>query len=67
VNIINLVKWGRKCGRSKDKVRTVRNVAELRAYTKETGNVFSNTLHQDDGNVFLRHLLRKIFVKDLLK
>ncbi|KAN0110992.1 hypothetical protein V8E51_007379 [Hyaloscypha variabilis] len=57
VNIIDLIERGRKREKSKDIVRTFRNVAELRAYTKETGMVFSNTLDQDDGNVVLRHLL----------
>ena len=38
-----------------------RNVAELRAYTTNTGKIFRNTFDQEDGNVVLRHLLRKIF------
>jgi hypothetical protein len=43
------------------KVQTFRDVAELRAYTKETGKIFRNTFDQEGGNVVLRHLLRKIF------
>jgi hypothetical protein len=35
VNIIDFIEWGRSD--SKEKVQTLRNVAELRAYTKQTG------------------------------
>jgi len=63
VNIVDLIEWGRS-GR-KEKVETFRNVAELRAYTKETGKIFRNTLKQQSGNVVLRHLLRKIFRESL--
>ncbi|MCQ6513298.1 hypothetical protein NPN18_26390, partial [Vibrio parahaemolyticus] len=59
VNIVDLIEWGRSD--SQGKVRTFRNVEELRAYTRETGKVFRNTLDQESGNVVLRHLLRKIF------
>lgn len=44
-----------------EKVQTFRDVAELRAYTKETGKIFRNTFDQECGNVVLRHKLRKIF------
>jgi hypothetical protein len=43
------------------KVQTFCDVAELRAYTKETGKILRNTFDQRGGNVVLRHLLRKIF------
>jgi hypothetical protein len=58
-----LIEWGRNGG--KEKVQTFRNVAELRAYTKETGKIFRNTFDQEGGNVVLRHLLRKIFRESL--
>ncbi|TVY12902.1 hypothetical protein LARI1_G009146, partial [Lachnellula arida] len=59
VNIVDLIEWGRSG--NKEKAQTFRDVAELRAYTKETGKIFRNTFDQEDGNVVLRHLLRKIF------
>ncbi|KAH8663688.1 hypothetical protein BGZ60DRAFT_379420 [Tricladium varicosporioides] len=59
VNIVDLIEWGRS--NSEEKVRTFSDVAELRAYTKETGKIFRNTFDQEDSNVVLRHLLRKIF------
>ncbi|TVY13032.1 hypothetical protein LARI1_G009054 [Lachnellula arida] len=46
---------------SKKKVQTFGTVTKLRAYTKETGKIFRNTLKQEGGNVVLRHLLRRIF------
>jgi hypothetical protein len=46
---------------SEEKVQTFRDVAELRAYNKETGKIFRNTFDQEGGNVVLRHLFRKIF------
>jgi len=61
VNIVDLIEWGRRRSDTEEPVRTFRNVAELRAYTKDTGKIFRNTLDQEDGNVVLRHLLRKIF------
>ena len=63
VNIIDLIEWGRGHGNTKERVQTFRNVAELRKYTKRTGKVFRNTFDcdQKDGNVVLRHLLRKLF------
>jgi hypothetical protein len=36
-------------------------VAELQAYTKETGKIFCHTFDREGSNVALRHLLRKIF------
>jgi hypothetical protein len=65
VNIIDLIEWGRNSGNTKERVRTFRSVAELRAYTRETGKIFRNTLDQEDGNVVLRHLLRNIFRENL--
>ncbi|PMD60523.1 uncharacterized protein K444DRAFT_394650 [Hyaloscypha bicolor E] len=59
VNIVDLIEWGRSG--SEEKVQTFYDVAELRAYTKETGKIFRNTFNQEGGNVVLRHLLRKIF------
>ncbi|RDW74148.1 hypothetical protein BP5796_07590 [Coleophoma crateriformis] len=59
VNIIDLIEWGRSD--NEDKVQTFRDVAQLRAYTKETRKIFSNTFDGEGGNVVLRHLLRKIF------
>jgi len=59
VNIVDLIAWGRSG--SEDKVQTFRDVAELRAYTKETGKIFRNPFDQESGNVVLRHLLRNIF------
>ncbi|PMD67452.1 uncharacterized protein K444DRAFT_639408 [Hyaloscypha bicolor E] len=44
-----------------EKVRTFRDIAELRTYTKEIRKIFRNTFDQEGGNVVLRHLLRKIF------
>ena len=44
-----------------ERVQTFRNEEDLGAYTENTGKVFRNTLNQEDGNVVLRHLLRKIF------
>jgi hypothetical protein len=58
-----LIEWGRSG--SEEKVQTFRNVAELRAYTKETGKIFRNTFNQEGSNVVLRHLLRKIFQESL--
>ena len=46
-------------------METFDDVAKLRAYTKETGKIFRNTLDQDGGNVVLRHLLRNIFREGL--
>jgi len=63
VNIVDLIEWGRS--NSKKKVQTFGTVTELRAYTKETGKIFRNTLKQKGGNVVLRHLLRKIFSESL--
>ncbi|KAL3428261.1 hypothetical protein PVAG01_01770 [Phlyctema vagabunda] len=63
VNIVDLIEWGRSG--SEEKVRTFRNVAELRNYTKETRKIFRNTFDQEGGNVVLRHLLRKIFQESL--
>ncbi|KAK7403331.1 hypothetical protein QQX98_010920 [Neonectria punicea] len=59
VNIVDLIEWGRsdRSGR----VQVFGDVAELRAYTEETGKVFRNMLGRDDGNIVLRHLLRHIF------
>jgi len=53
--IVDLIEWGRSD--SEEKVWTFGNVAELRAYTKETGKIFHNTLKQEGGNVVLRQLL----------
>lgn len=55
VTIVDLFEWGRSG--SKNKVRTFRGVAELRAYTKETGKIFRNVFEQESDNVVLRHLL----------
>ncbi|KAG9227929.1 hypothetical protein BJ875DRAFT_35716 [Amylocarpus encephaloides] len=63
VNIVDLIEWGRSG--SEEKVQTFRDVAELRAYTKETRKIFRNTFDQEGGNVVLRHLLRKIFRESL--
>lgn len=63
VDIVDLIEWGRSD--NKEKVQTFRDVAELRAHTKETGKVFRNTFDEEDGNVVLRHLLRKIFRESL--
>lgn len=63
VNIVDLIEWGRSG--SEEKVETFRDVAGLRAYTKETGKIFRNTFDQESGNVALRHLLRKIFRESL--
>lgn len=65
VNIVDLIAWGRRRGNTKERVQTFRNVAELRAYTKRTGKIFRNTFDQEDSNVVLRHLLRKIFRESL--
>ncbi|KAF2806329.1 uncharacterized protein BDZ99DRAFT_394372 [Mytilinidion resinicola] len=66
VNIfVDLIEWGRRRENSEERVQTFRNVAELRAYTKETGKVFRNTFGQEDSSVVLRHLLRKIFRESL--
>jgi hypothetical protein len=62
VNIVDLIEWGRSG--SEEKVQTFRDVAELRAYTKETRKIFRNTF-DEGGNVVLRHLLRKIFRESL--
>jgi hypothetical protein len=40
-----LTEWGRSG--SEEKVQTFRDVAELRAYTKETGEIFRNTFDQE--------------------
>ncbi|CAO2655006.1 Nn.00g117390.m01.CDS01 [Neocucurbitaria sp. VM-36] len=61
VNIVDLIEWGRKRDQTEDQVQTFRNVTALRKYTKKTGKIFHNTLDQEDGNVVLRHLLRKMF------
>ncbi|KAF2439127.1 hypothetical protein P171DRAFT_370781 [Karstenula rhodostoma CBS 690.94] len=61
VNIVDLIEWGRRRKSNESRVRTFRNVAALRAYTKRTGKIFRNTVGEDDSNVVLRHLLRKIF------
>lgn len=65
VNIVDLIEWGRS--NSKEKVQTFRDVAKLRAYTKDTGKIFRNTFDKEDGNVVLRHLLRKIFRVELVE
>jgi hypothetical protein len=65
INIVDLLEWGRSDSEEKD--QTFSNVAELRAYTKKTGKIFRNTFDQEDGNVVLRHLLRKIFLRELMK
>ncbi|KAN0086315.1 hypothetical protein V8E54_000003 [Elaphomyces granulatus] len=49
VNIVDLIEWGRRRGNTEERVQQF------------TGKVFRNTLDQEDGNVVLRHLLRKIF------
>ncbi|KAH8655652.1 hypothetical protein BX600DRAFT_470062 [Xylariales sp. PMI_506] len=59
VNIVDLIEWRRSD--SDVPVQTFSSVAELRAYTKNTGKVFRNTLDRGSGNIVLRHLLRKIF------
>ncbi|KFY74523.1 hypothetical protein V499_05456 [Pseudogymnoascus sp. VKM F-103] len=59
VNIVDLIEWGRSG--SKGRVRTFRDVEELRAYTKETGKIFHNMFAKESSNVVLRHLLRHIF------
>ncbi|OCK94216.1 uncharacterized protein K441DRAFT_562665, partial [Cenococcum geophilum 1.58] len=61
VNIVDLIEWGRKRGNTDERVQTFRTEAELRAYGKGTGKIFRNTFDQEDSNVVLRHLLRKIF------
>ncbi|KAF1846454.1 uncharacterized protein K460DRAFT_406657 [Cucurbitaria berberidis CBS 394.84] len=61
VNIIDLIEWGRRRGDTDEKVRTFRNLDALRVYTTETGKIFRNRFDEEDGNVVLRHLLRKIF------
>ncbi|EFZ04512.2 double-stranded RNA-binding type zinc finger domain protein [Metarhizium robertsii] len=61
VNIIDLIEWGRKRGNADHEVRTFETEAELRAYTQRTAKIFRNTWHQEDSNVVMRHLLRKIF------
>jgi triacylglycerol esterase/lipase EstA (alpha/beta hydrolase family) len=61
VNIVDLIEWGRRRGDNEEQVQTFRTLPELRTYTKETGKIFRNTFDREDGNVVLRHLLRKIF------
>jgi hypothetical protein len=46
---------------ARKKFKTFRDVAELRAYTKEAGKIFRNTFNEEVGNVVLKHLLQKIF------
>ena len=60
-----MIEWGRSG--SEEKVQTFRDVAELRAYTKETDKIFRNTFDQEGGNVVLRHLLRKNLLRELIK
>ena len=60
-----MIEWGRSG--SEENVQTFRDVAELRAYTKETGKIFRNTFDQEGGNVVLRHLLRKNLLRELIK
>jgi hypothetical protein len=64
VNIVDLIEWGRNRGSSENRVDTFEDLARLRTYTKTTGKIYHNTLRQGDGNVVLRHLLRKIFRED---
>lgn len=61
----DLIEWGRGRGNTEERVQTFRKMAELRAYTKSTGKIFRNTFDQEDGNVVLRHLLRRIFRESL--
>ena len=61
VNIVDLIEWGRRRGNSEETVQTFRTLEELRDYTNKKRKVFRNTLGEEDGNVVLRHLLRKIF------
>lgn len=60
-----MIEWGRRRGNTEDRVQTFHNVAELRDYTKKTGKIFRNTFDQENDNVVLRHLLRKIFRESL--
>lgn len=60
VNIVDLIEWGRRRGDNEEPVQTFPSVAKLRKYIKKTGKFFHNTLNQEDGNVVLRHLLRKL-------
>jgi hypothetical protein len=43
VNIVNLIEWGRSG--SEERVQTFNDVAELRAYMKDTGKIFRNTFN----------------------
>ena len=61
IDIVDLIEWGRGRGNTEERAQTFRDVAELRAYTNSMGKIFCNTFDQEDGNVVLRHLLRKIF------
>jgi hypothetical protein len=65
VNIVDLIEWGRNRGNTEERVQTFETVADLRDYSKRTGKIFRNTFHQDDANLVLRHLLRKIFRENL--
>ncbi|KAH8719406.1 hypothetical protein GQ44DRAFT_712336 [Phaeosphaeriaceae sp. PMI808] len=61
VNIVDLIEWGRQRSDSAERVRNFPDLDALRVYTKETRKIFHNTLDEENGNVVLRHLLRKIF------
>ncbi|TLD22157.1 hypothetical protein PspLS_08159 [Pyricularia sp. CBS 133598] len=64
VNIVDLVEWSRNRGTSDKPVQTFANVAQLQAYTMETGKIFSKKMAKGGGQgkkAVLRHLLRVIF------
>ncbi|XWX01174.1 hypothetical protein V2A60_009200 [Cordyceps javanica] len=59
VNIVDLIEWGRS--NREEPVHRFNTVQELRDYTARTRKIFRNNMDGEDGNVVLRHLLRKIF------
>ena len=65
VNIVDLIEWGRSQRSNAKRVHTFRTLEDLRVYTKKTGKIFRNPFNEEDSNVILRHLLRRIFRENL--
>lgn len=61
MNIVDLIEWSRIRGDNELSVRVFSTIGALVKYIRETGKIFRNTMNGGDGNVVLRHLLRRIF------
>lgn len=65
VNLVDLVEWARADGGEEETVRVFRDVSELRRYTRSTRRYFPLVDVESlgvggDGDVVIRHLLRRI-------